>query len=61
MTDEDVYFQKAADELEIIELWDNLPDRCKTQKIWEQIKDKYPTAPLHQLIPIDNKDNKTNG
>jgi len=45
MTDGDYDFNYAADELAIIELWDALPDRCKTQKILAQIKDKYPTAP----------------
>jgi hypothetical protein len=61
MTDEEIEFKAAADELAIIELWDALPDRCKTQKLWEQIKDKYPTAPLSKLKPTKNKDNTTNG
>jgi hypothetical protein len=61
MSDQEIDFDEAADELAIIELWDALPDRSKTQKLWEQIKDKYPTAPLSKLKPIDNKDNTTNG
>lgn len=57
--DEEIDFDATADELAIIELWDSLPDRCKTQKLWEQIKDKYPTAPFDKLKPTDKKD-KTN-
>jgi hypothetical protein len=61
MIDPEIDFDAAADELAIIELWDALPDRCKTQKLWEQVKDKHPTAPLSKLKPIDNKDSISNG
>jgi hypothetical protein len=60
MSNQEIDFDAAADELSIIELWDALPDRCKTQKLWAQIKDKYPTAPLSKLKPAKNKDD-TNG
>ncbi|MGZ8952969.1 MAG: hypothetical protein ACXW01_15140 [Methylobacter sp.] len=61
MIDEKIDIDTTADELAIIELWDALPDRCKTQKFWEQIKDQYPEAPLDKLKPTRNKGNKTNG
>lgn len=61
MIDPEIDFDAAADELAIIELWDSLPDHCKTQKLWEQIKDKYPTALLSKLKPTDNKEHTTNG
>jgi hypothetical protein len=61
MIDPDIDFNEAADELAIIELWDALPDSCKTQKLWQQIKDKYPTAPLHKLKSTKDKGDTTNG
>jgi hypothetical protein len=61
LTDGDYDFDYAADEQALIELWDALPDHCKTQKLWEQIKDKYPTAPFSILKPTKDKDDTTNG
>jgi hypothetical protein len=61
MIDPKLDYDKAADELTIIELWDALPDRSKTQQLRQQIKDKYPTAPLHKLKPTKDKDDTTNG
>jgi hypothetical protein len=55
MSDQEIDFDAAADELAIIELWDSLPDRCKTQKLWQQIKDKHPTAPLSILKSTKDK------
>ncbi len=53
MTDGDYDFNYAADELAIIELWDGLPDYCRTTKFWQQIVAMCPTALLSKLKPID--------
>jgi len=61
MTEPEIDFDAVADELAIIELWDGLPDYCRTTKFWQQIVTMCPTALLHKLKPIDNKEHNTNG
>ncbi|MGZ5049643.1 MAG: hypothetical protein ACXWF8_04015 [Methylobacter sp.] len=39
----------AANEAEILRLWDELPDYAKTQKVLDKIKAKCPPSIIEQL------------
>jgi hypothetical protein len=44
MIDEDfdvksTYYEAALYEADIIQLWDGLPDYCKTARLWEKVKE----------------------
>lgn len=43
------YDEYAANEAEILRLWDELPDYAKTQSVLDKIKAKYPPSIIEQL------------
>ena len=54
MIDEDfdvksTYYEAALYETEIIQLWDRLPDYCKTARLWEKVKEMASPSLLSKL------------
>ena len=51
----DLDIDYIALELEIMALFDAIPDGCKTQRFWDQFKSLCPDALLTKLLPVKPK------
>jgi hypothetical protein len=48
----DLDIDYIALELEIMALFDAIPDGCKTQRFWDQFKSLCPDVLLTKLLPV---------
>ena len=57
LNSDDSKVDATSNELEIIELWDNLPNYCKTPQILEKVKSIASPSIWNNLIPPESLGN----